>query len=180
MRDVSLVQVVYCKHNLLPKELGLDFSHLAIWFSFEIAVQRTSVHVLHYQKDLLVRFKSFIEFCKTLVVNLFHNFDFSLHALSSIRLQKLELVINFYSNLLIELLVQTYSDNCVCALADALAYDVVINIFNCAHLSAELVRFSKVNSRVVIVLVLVYLVCEMSVILLVFVLLILLVLTSCD
>lgn len=35
---VPLMQVMNTKDDLLPQEFGLDFSHLSIWLTFEIAV----------------------------------------------------------------------------------------------------------------------------------------------
>jgi hypothetical protein len=44
---VSLMEVMNSEYDLLPQELSFDFSHLSIWFTFEIAVQRPTIDVFH-------------------------------------------------------------------------------------------------------------------------------------
>ena len=75
------------KHNLLPQKLGLYFCHLSIGFSLEITMQRAAIDIFHNQEDLFVRFKSFIKLGQAFMINLLHDFDFSLDALSSVGLE---------------------------------------------------------------------------------------------
>lgn len=81
------MQVVYSEHDLLPEEFGLDFSHLAVRLSLEVAVQRATVDVLHDQEHLLVRLESFVQLGQTIVIDFLHDFNFSLHALSPVGLE---------------------------------------------------------------------------------------------
>lgn len=54
MSYVSLMKVVYAEDDLLPEEFGLDFSHLSVGFSLEVAVERASVDVLHDKEYLFM------------------------------------------------------------------------------------------------------------------------------
>lgn len=99
---ISLMQIMNSKYDLLPQELSFDLSHLSIWFTFEIAVQGSTIDVFHNQKYLFVRLKGLVKFGKTLVVDFLHDLDFSLHTFSTIGFQQLELLVNLDSDLLVE------------------------------------------------------------------------------
>ena len=96
------MKIVYSEDHLHPKEFGFDLGHLPIWLPLEIAVERSAIDVLHDQKDLLVALEGFIQLGEAFMVYLFHNFDFSFHALSAVGLKKFEFFVNFDSNFLIE------------------------------------------------------------------------------
>ena len=86
-----------------------------------------------------MRFKRLIEFRETLMVDLLHDFDFSLYTFSTIRLQEFELLVNFNCDLLIENFVQTNSDDSICTLSDSFTYNVIVNVFDVASIGTELV-----------------------------------------
>mgnify|MGYP006899586624 FL=1 len=88
------------------------------------------------------------------MVNFLHDLYFSLHRLSAVRLQQLELLVDFDCYLLVEQLVEAHSDNCIGTLPNPLSDDVVIDILNRASISAELVLlpifYSWVSRSVII------------------------------
>lgn len=99
------------------------------------------------------------------MVNLLHDFDLSFHALPSVWLLQLELLVDLDCNLLIQRLVEPDSDDSVGTLADAFADDVVVDVVDRAFFRAELVLVSvQVNSWVVGILVLVDVVGQMSIV----------------
>lgn len=73
------------------------------------------------------------------MVNLLHDLDLPLDALSPIRLKKFELLVYFDSDFLIKNLVKTDPDDRVRTLTDPLANDVIVNILNVAAFGAELI-----------------------------------------
>lgn len=56
------MKVVYAEDDLLPEEFGLDFSHLSVGFSLEVAVERASVDVLHDKEYLFMWLEGFVKF----------------------------------------------------------------------------------------------------------------------
>lgn len=112
-----------------------------------------------------MRFERLIELCQALVINFFHDFDLSFHAFASVGFQQLKLFVNLDGDLLVEGLVQSYSDNGVSPLTNSFADNVVVNILNSALLGAELVWFStQFYARVIGILILVNVVGQVSVV----------------
>lgn len=136
---IALVAVVNGLDDLAPKELGLHLGHLAVRFHFEVAVQTATVDVLHDEEDLFVALKDFEELGDVLMVQLLHDLHLSLDRLASVGLHELCLLVDLDGNLLIEQAVQAKADYCVSTLADALADEIVIQIFNRAILCAEFI-----------------------------------------
>lgn len=163
MRDIPLVKVVYAKYNLLPQILGLDFCHLSIWLAFQVAVKGAAVDVFHDEEDLLVRLERFEELGEALMIDFLHNLDLPLDTLPAIGLQQFELLVDFDGDLLIQDFVKTDSDNGVGTLANPLADNVIVNIFDVAALGTELILLVlALLARGLVVLLLVFLdmVCE--------------------
>lgn len=73
------------------------------------------------------------------MVNLFHNFNLSFYTFSSVGFEKLELFVNLYSNLLIQQLMKSNSDDSICTLSYSLTDDIVIYVFDCAAICTELI-----------------------------------------
>lgn len=106
-------------------------------------MERASIDVLHYEEDLLVGLKSLEEFGQTLVVQFLHYFDLSLHTLPPVGFQQLQLIINLHCDLLVEQLVQSHPHHCIGSLAYSLSNDIVVDVFNGAGLSGELVVLAQ-------------------------------------
>jgi len=167
MSYVALMQIMNSKHNLLPQVFGLNLSHLPIRLSFKIPMQWATIHILHDQEDLLVWLKGFVKFCQTLVINLLHNLNLTLDTFATIWLKKLELLVDLNGNFLIEQLVEANSYNSVCTLADTFTNDVVINVFDCTSVCAELVLFSINGCRVITIFVILFnLICQVRIVVL--------------
>ena len=139
MSDISLVEIVNPEDDLLPQVFRLDFCHLPIRLSFEVAVQRAAVDVFHDQEDLLVGLERFVELREALMVYLFHNLYFPFDALPPIRLQQFEFLIYLDSDFLVEYLVQANSHDGVGTLSNPLADDVIVNVLDIAAFSAKLI-----------------------------------------
>lgn len=88
--------------------------------------------------------KDFEELGDVLMVQLLHDLHLSLDRLASVGLHELCLLVDLDGNLLIKQAVQAKADYCVCTLADALADEIVIQIFNRAILCAEFI-FSRLT-----------------------------------
>jgi len=95
------MQIMYPKDNLLPQKLGFSLTHLFIRLALQMAMQRSSINVLHDHKNLLVRIEDLVQLSKAVMVDLLHDFDFSLHTLSSVWVLQLALLINLNRDLLI-------------------------------------------------------------------------------
>lgn len=141
MRHVALVAVVDGLHDLAPEELCLQFRHLPVGFHFEIAVQTAAIDELHNEEDLLVRLESFVQLRDVRMVQLFHYFHLSLHALPPVRLHEFDLFVDLDGDLLVEHLVETESHDCVGSLSDPLADEVIVQVLDCAVGSAEFNNF---------------------------------------
>lgn len=75
------------------------------------------------------------------MVNLLHDLNFPFDTLSPVWFEQLKLLVYLNSNLLVQYLVEAYSDNSVCSLSNPLSYDVVVDVFNVTSLSAKLILF---------------------------------------
>ena len=70
MSNLSLVQVVDSKDDLLPNEFSLDLGHLSVWLALQVTMKRAAINVFHDKENLFVGFKSLVEFGQALVIQL--------------------------------------------------------------------------------------------------------------
>lgn len=89
-------------------------------------METSPVHKLHDEEHLLVRLKSFVKFRNVRMVEFLHDFHLTLDALATIRLHQLDFFVDFDSNLLVEHLVETESDDSIGSLPESLPDKVVI------------------------------------------------------
>lgn len=87
---------------------------------FHVWVECASIHVFHNHKYLFSRFKSFKHRYQRLVVDGIHDLDLSFDILSTVCFLKPLLFINFYSNSLVEIFVQSHSYVSIRALSNFL------------------------------------------------------------
>ena len=123
---IALVAVVDGLDNLTPEEFCFKIRHLSIRLHLKIAVETVAVDVFHDEEDLLVGLEDLKQFRDMVVVEFLHDFHFSLDRLPSVWLHKLGFFVDFDSNLLIKLSVQTQSYHCIRSLANTLADEVVV------------------------------------------------------
>ena len=102
MSNLSLVQVVDSKDDLLPDEFSLDLRHLSIWLALQVTMKRAAINVFHNKENLLVGFKSLVEFGQALVIQLLHDFNFTFDTLASIGLEQFVLFIDLDGYLLVQ------------------------------------------------------------------------------
>lgn len=135
--DISLVAKVNSLNDLGPQELGLKFRHLSIGLHLEVPVKTASIHVLHDDEHLLVRFKCLVELRNIGVVELLHNFHFSFYRLATAWLDQLLLVVDLDCDFLVQKLVKPKSDHGVGALPDTFADDVAVQVLDGASARAK-------------------------------------------
>ena len=127
---IPLMTIVDGLHNLSPEELRFELRHLPIRLHLQIPMQAATVDKLHDQKDLLVRLKGFVELGNVLMIELLHDFHFSLDALSSVGLHQLDLLVDLDGDLLIQHFVETKADNSVSSLAKTLTDEIVVEVLD--------------------------------------------------
>jgi len=124
--DAPVVTVADALDYLLEHTFGLSLRKSFVLVDFEIAVNGSTRNILHHYDNILARVNHFIKSDDVLASHFFHELDFSPYRFTSIWVHQLVFLVNFHSYLFVRWLVKPNAHDCISALTDLFANDVLI------------------------------------------------------